>query len=113
MRTPKEPVGIATRDTNNANPVVIGRLRIGELRPIVIDDPPRHDIDPMAQLRQRERHILHVHELAAEIGVFGPVGIRRIEVPLRVEKREVHSQMVGVEIQSPGPSTLAIDGIHA
>ena len=48
------------------------------------------DIDAMTGCGHRLGDLFHVDQLAAEIGMLGEMGVRGIEVALRVEKNNVH-----------------------
>ena len=61
-----------------------------ELGPIGIIDPPCQDIDPMPRRRHRLRDFFHIDQLPAEIRMLGEMGIRRVEIALRIEKNNVH-----------------------
>ena len=68
----------------------IGVFLPRKLRPRRIDDLPRHHVNPMPQLPERQRHLFDVNELPAEVGMRGPAPVGRVEVALRVEEGEVH-----------------------
>src|SRR5215213_3151947 len=75
------------------------RIRIGvrgELGPLGVHYPARHDVYPVTKVAHSERELLDVDELPAEIGVGGPVGIVRIEVALRVYEGDVHLLILSV-----------------
>ncbi len=74
----------------------IGAVRIAvhllrELGPVGVDDLSGYDVDGMAQLRHRDGGLFDIDELPAEIGVLCPVAVVSIKVPLRVQKRDMHS----------------------
>ena len=76
----------------------------------------------MPESPERQRHLLHVHQLAPEIGVRRQIAVGRVEVPLRIEKGEVHttevyeppgwrsSVRVGIVARYPLPVTHEEDG---
>ena len=68
--------------------VVLDRCR--ELGPVRVLDPPGQDIDPVPGGGHRLCDLLHIDELPAEIGMFGQVRVRRIEIALRIEKDNLH-----------------------
>ena len=55
-----------------------------KLRPGRVHDPAGDDVHLPALLRHRQRCLFDINQLAAEIGVLGPVAVRRIEVALWV-----------------------------
>jgi hypothetical protein len=62
----------------------------GKLWPVRVDDAPGDDVYPMAQFSHCQGQLLHVDELPAEVRVGRPVGVVRVEISLRVDKRYVH-----------------------
>ncbi len=67
--------------------MVEGRCELG---PIGIVDPSCHDIDPMPSRGHRLRDFFHIDQLSAEIRVLGEMGVRGVEITLRIEKNNVH-----------------------
>ena len=69
---------------------VVIRYRIAKFRPLGVIHPPGQDVDLDAHSRHGETDLFDIHQLSAEVGVFRPVRIPRIEITLRIEKRDPH-----------------------
>ena len=81
---------VAARNTDDPQVFVLRVVlvdRLAEFRPLRIDDPPRQNIDLHTQPGERQADLLDVDELPAEVRVLRPVGIRSVEIALRVQKR--------------------------
>src|SRR5215218_9275449 len=82
----------------------------GELGPVGVDYSARHDVYLVTKVAHRQRELLDVDELAAEVGVGGPVGVVRIEIPLRVYEGDVHVLILSVvapwRSRPPGSNSL-------
>jgi len=64
---------------------------LGEFgRPRRIIDAARHDIDLDAEFRHRHADFFDIHQLPAEIRVFGQMRVLLIEIALRIEKNHAH-----------------------
>ena len=70
--------------------VGVDSFGVDEFRPPRVVDTAGEDVDPVPEGSERQRHLLHVHELAPEIGVRRQIAVGRVEVALRIEKGEVH-----------------------
>ncbi len=82
----------ARGDADNAD---AGRARVSvqrtvQPRPLGVPDAAGEDVHPVPHPAQRQRNLLDVDQLPAEVRVLGPVPVLRIKVSLGVQKGQEH-----------------------
>src|SRR5215203_751586 len=100
--------------TGNAQDAYVRGIRIsvdlrGELGPVRVHYATGQDIGAVSHHSQRPGDLPNVDELPAEVGVRGEVAVAGIEVPLRIQERDVHPANLSLSLvlSSTRPDSLA------
>src|SRR5215217_4286793 len=101
--------------TGNAQDAYVRGIRIsvdlrGELGPVRVHYATGQDIGAVSHHSQRPGDLPHVDELPAEVGVRSQVAVAGIEVPLRVQERDVHPAILSLSALPSSPRSDSLPG---